>query len=258
MTRRVTSGCSTAPKRGSPTVGSPTSTSWSRPWTIRARVARGQASFIVGRRARRVSVDGPESSPNTASAQATPPRCFSTTSEIPGRSGLLGGRDGTARGPDSLRAREGKPILRRQAAMKTFEATRPAVAAQAVGIARAAYEVRARVREGTGSSSAGRSSMNQADRVHASPTWRPRSTRRGCWCGARRGWRKNEAAQPTAEGSMSKLKAGRVATCGPPSARCRFSAAAGYVDRPPRRAVPPRRQDLRHLRRHRADPTTSS
>src|SRR5437762_1497171 len=50
---------------------------------------------------------------------------------------LLGGKDKLdAR---LARAREGKPS-RTQAAMATFETTRPAVGAQAVGIARAAYE----------------------------------------------------------------------------------------------------------------------
>ena len=57
-------------------------------------------------------------------------------SRVPGRC-LLGGKE---RLDEKLaRAREGKRTGG-QAAMKTFEATRPAVGAQAVGIARAAYE----------------------------------------------------------------------------------------------------------------------
>ncbi len=56
---------------------------------------------------------------------------------VPGRC-LLGGKE---RLDERLaRAREGKSA-KSQAAMATFEATRPAVGAQAVGIARAAYEV---------------------------------------------------------------------------------------------------------------------
>ena len=56
---------------------------------------------------------------------------------VPGRC-LLGGRD---RLQERLaRAREGRSSGRSQAAMATFESTRPAVGAQAVGIARAAYE----------------------------------------------------------------------------------------------------------------------
>ena len=55
---------------------------------------------------------------------------------VPGRC-LLGGRD---RLEERLaRVREGK-AAHSQGAMQTFEATRPSVAAQAIGIARAAYE----------------------------------------------------------------------------------------------------------------------
>ena len=56
---------------------------------------------------------------------------------VPGRL-LLGGKE---RLDDRLaRAREGRPGQRQQAALSTFETTRPAVGAQAVGIARAAFE----------------------------------------------------------------------------------------------------------------------
>ncbi|HET7489223.1 MAG TPA: acyl-CoA dehydrogenase family protein [Acidimicrobiales bacterium] len=56
---------------------------------------------------------------------------------VPGRC-LLGGRE---RLEERLaRAREGRGSGRTQAAMATFEASRPAIGAQAVGIARAAYE----------------------------------------------------------------------------------------------------------------------
>jgi alkylation response protein AidB-like acyl-CoA dehydrogenase len=56
---------------------------------------------------------------------------------IPGRC-LLGGKDKL---DERLsRAREGKTGVRSQAAMATFEASRPGVGAQAIGIARAAYE----------------------------------------------------------------------------------------------------------------------
>src|SRR5207253_4392728 len=55
---------------------------------------------------------------------------------VPGRC-LLGGKDKLDE--RMARAREGKRT-RVQAAMATFETTRPAVGAQAVGIARAAYE----------------------------------------------------------------------------------------------------------------------
>ncbi len=56
---------------------------------------------------------------------------------VPGRL-LLGGKE---RLDDRLaRAREGRTGQRQQAALSTFETTRPAVGAQAVGIARAAFE----------------------------------------------------------------------------------------------------------------------
>ncbi|MGH9165485.1 MAG: acyl-CoA dehydrogenase family protein [Acidimicrobiales bacterium] len=60
-----------------------------------------------------------------------------TGCRVPGRC-LLGGRD---RLDERLaRGREGRSSGRSQAAMATFEASRPAVGAQALGIARAAYE----------------------------------------------------------------------------------------------------------------------
>ncbi len=56
---------------------------------------------------------------------------------VPGHC-LLGGKE---RLDEKLaRAREGRSSGRRQAAMATFEASRPSIGAQAVGIARAAYE----------------------------------------------------------------------------------------------------------------------
>ena len=63
---------------------------------------------------------------------------------IPG-SMLLGGKEKLDE--RIARVREGKPG-NAQAAMQTFEATRPSVGAQALGIARAAYEIFARVRQG--------------------------------------------------------------------------------------------------------------
>ena len=56
---------------------------------------------------------------------------------VPGRC-LLGGKDKLEE--KLARAREGRSSGRSQAAMATFEASRPAVGAQALGIARAAYE----------------------------------------------------------------------------------------------------------------------
>ena len=96
-----------------------------------------------------------------------------------------------------------------QAAMQTFEATRPAVAAQAIGVARAAYEYAleyAKEREAFGRPiimNQGISFMlaDMAVEIDAARwlTWR------AAWLGTHQGFK-------NAEGSMAKLKAGRVAT----------------------------------------------
>jgi acyl-CoA dehydrogenase len=96
--------------------------------------ARGQASFVV-----------PEGTPGIRQGQKFKKHGIraSHTAEVvledcrvPGRC-LLGGKDKLDE--RLARAREGKKA-NVQAAMATFEATRPSVGAQAVGIARAAYE----------------------------------------------------------------------------------------------------------------------
>ncbi|MCL4413336.1 MAG: acyl-CoA dehydrogenase family protein [Actinobacteria bacterium] len=96
--------------------------------------ARGQASFVV-----------PEGTPGVTMGQKFKKMGIraSHTAEVifddcrvPGRC-LLGGKEKLD--AKLARAREGQRSSG-QAAMKTFEATRPAVGAQAVGIARAAYE----------------------------------------------------------------------------------------------------------------------
>ena len=93
--------------------------------------------------------------------------------------------------------------------MQTFEATRPAVAAQAIGVARAAYEYAleyAKEREAFGRPiimNQGISFMlaDMATEIDAARmlTWR------AAWLGTHQGFK-------NAEGSMAKLKAGRVAT----------------------------------------------
>ncbi len=105
------------------------------------------------------------------------------------------------------RVREGKPNDR-QAAMQTFESTRPTVAAQAVGIARAAYEYSleyAKDRVAFGKPII----MNQsiafmladvATEIDAARLL----TYRAAWLGKQKKF-------VNAEGSMAKLKAGRVA-----------------------------------------------
>jgi alkylation response protein AidB-like acyl-CoA dehydrogenase len=97
---------------------------------------RGQASFVV-----------PPDTPGLAQGQkfkkhgiraSHTAEVVLTDCRIPGRC-LLGGRERLDQ--RLARAREAAGRSRSQAAMATFEASRPSVGAQAVGIARAAYEV---------------------------------------------------------------------------------------------------------------------
>ena len=120
---------------------------------------------------------------------------------------LLGGKDKLDE--RVARAREGNSSGRGQAAMQTFEATRPSVGAQAHGIARAAYEYAldyAREREQFGR----KIIENQAIAFALADmkleidaarllVWR------ASWMG------RSGIAFENAEGSMSKLKAGEVA-----------------------------------------------
>ena len=95
-----------------------------------------------------------------------------------------------------------------QAAMQTFEATRPAVAAQAIGVARAAYEYSleyAKERYAFGRPIIKNQSIafmlaDIATEIDA--------TRMLAW---RAAWLGKQGKFENAEGSMAKLKAGRVA-----------------------------------------------
>jgi acyl-CoA dehydrogenase len=97
---------------------------------------RGQASFIVPP-GTKGSVQGQKYKKHGIKASATPPRSCSTTCACPARC-LLGGKEKLD--AKLARAREAGPSGEKQPAMATFEATRPTVGAQALGIARAAYE----------------------------------------------------------------------------------------------------------------------
>lgn len=105
------------------------------------------------------------------------------------------------------RIREGKPG-NSQAAMQTFEATRPSVGAQAIGIARAAYEYAlqyAKEREQFGRPII----KNQAIAfMLADMATEIDAARSLVW---RAGWLGRNNKFKNAEGSMAKLKAGRVA-----------------------------------------------
>jgi len=180
--------------------------------------ARGQASFVVGpeHKGRGLS-QGQKFRKHGIRASHT---CEVVLSDlrIPGDQ-LLGGKDrlderlarareraaATARGqtPTSSRTRGG------QAAMATFEASRPSVGAQAVGIARAAYEYAldyARTREQFGRPIIANQAIafmlaDMRTKVDAARllTWR------AAWMG------KNDIAFTAGEGSMSKLFAGETA-----------------------------------------------
>jgi alkylation response protein AidB-like acyl-CoA dehydrogenase len=124
---------------------------------------------------------------------------------VPGRC-LLGGKDKLDE--RLARVREGKPG-NAQAAMQTFEATRPTVGAQAIGIARAAYEYAldyAKERHAFGKPIMQHQGIafmlaDMATEIDAA--------RLLVWRGAMLG---KQRKFHNAEGSMAKLKAGRVAT----------------------------------------------
>jgi len=97
--------------------------------------SRGQASFVVGPATPGLS-QGRKFKKMGIRASHTAEVIFDEV-RVPG-SHLLGGKE---RLDERLaKAREGKAVGGGQAAMATFEASRPTVGAQAVGIARAAYE----------------------------------------------------------------------------------------------------------------------
>ena len=137
-TRPRTSGCSTAPRPGRPTAASPTSTSSSRSST---RSSAPRATPPSSSRRTPPASPRARSSRSTASAPRTPPRSSWRTSASPAHC-LLGGKEKLderlARARE--RAKAGGERVK-NAAMATFEASRPAVGAMAVGTARAAYEV---------------------------------------------------------------------------------------------------------------------
>ena len=97
--------------------------------------SRGQASFVIPKGTEGLS-QGQKFSKMGIRASHTAEVVLQDC-RVPGRN-LLGGQD---RLDERLaRTREGRTGQRSQAAMATFEASRPMVGAQAIGIARAAYE----------------------------------------------------------------------------------------------------------------------
>ena len=140
---------------------------------------------------------------------------------IPGRC-LLGGREKLEE--RLTRVREGKPG-NAQAAMQTFESTRPAVGAQAVGVARAAFEysrdyAKERVQFGRPII------LNQAIAfMLADMATEIEAARLLVW---RAAWLARTGGFVEAEGSKAKLKAGRVAVWATERAM-QILGGAGYV-----------------------------
>jgi alkylation response protein AidB-like acyl-CoA dehydrogenase len=164
--------------------------------------SRGHASFIVPPGTKGLS-QGQKFSKHGIRASHTAEVILEDV-RIPARL-VLGGKEKLDE--RIAKVREGKPA-NAQAAMQTFEATRPSVAAQAIGIARAAYEYSleyAKNREQFGRPIIKNQSIafmlaDMATEIDAARmlVWR------AAWLGKQRRFQH-------AEGSMAKLKAGRVA-----------------------------------------------
>jgi len=165
--------------------------------------SRGQASFIVPPGTKGLS-QGQKYKKHGIRASHTAEVVLEDV-RVPGRC-LLGGKEKLD--AKLARAREMGRTGEKQPAMSTFEATRPAVAAMAVGIARAAYEYAldyAKERKAFGKPIIMNQSIafmlaDMATEIDASRLL----IHRAAWL-ARNGGYKN------AEGSMSKLKAARTA-----------------------------------------------
>jgi acyl-CoA dehydrogenase len=165
--------------------------------------ARGQASFIIPPGTKGL-VQGTKVKKHGLRASHTAD-VFLDDVRIPARL-VLGGKEKLDE--RLARAREGASA-KRQAAMQTFEATRPAVGAQAIGIARAAYEYALQYAKDR--HQFGRAIIENQAVAFALADMRMEIDAarllvwRASWMG--RTGRRFEAA----EGSMSKLKAGEVA-----------------------------------------------
>ena len=165
--------------------------------------SRGHASFVIGPNTPGLS-QGQKFKKHGIRASHTAEVILEDV-KIPG-SQLLGGKEKLDE--RLARVREGKPG-NSNAAMQTFEATRPAVGAQAIGVARAAYEyaleyAKERVQFGRPiiqNQSIAFMLADMATEIDASRAlvWR------AAWLGKQRKFK-------NAEGSMAKLKAGRTAT----------------------------------------------
>jgi acyl-CoA dehydrogenase len=165
--------------------------------------SRGQAAFIM--RADTAGIAAPQKLKKHGLRASNTADIFFDDVHVPGTA-LLGGKDKLDE--KLARAREGQKAGG-QAAMATFERTRPTVAAMAIGVARAAYEyaldyAKGRVVFGRPIIENQSISFLLADIATEIDAARL-LTRRAAWMGA------TGERFTAAEGSMSKLKAGRVA-----------------------------------------------
>jgi acyl-CoA dehydrogenase len=166
--------------------------------------SRGQATFIVPPGTRGLS-QGQKFRKHGIRASHTA-EVVLDDARVPGRC-VVGGKE---RLDERLaRVREGGAGSRQQAALRTFEATRPSVAAMAVGVARAAYEYardysRTRIQFGRPIGQTEGVAFMLAD-MAASVDAARLLTWRAAWMA------RNRKPFVQAEGSMSKLVAGETA-----------------------------------------------
>jgi acyl-CoA dehydrogenase len=165
--------------------------------------SRGQASFVVPEGTAGIS-QGQKYLKHGIKASHTAEVVLDDC-RVPGRM-LLGGKDKLD--AKLAKAKEGQKTGEKQPAMATFEATRPAVAAMAVGIARAGYEVAldyAKERTAFGKPIIANQAINF---MLADMATEIDAARLLVW---RAAWLARNGGYTNAEGSMCKLKAGRTA-----------------------------------------------
>ncbi|OLE22850.1 MAG: acyl-CoA dehydrogenase [Actinobacteria bacterium 13_1_20CM_3_71_11] len=183
--------------------------------------SRGQAAFVVPPGTAGLA-GGPKLKKLGLRASHTAD-VFLDEVRVPGRC-LLGGKE--ALDERLARARSGDAGARGQAAMRTFELTRPTVGAQALGIARAAYEYALAYAQG-------RVQFGKPIVEHQAVAFALADMRteidaarllvwRAAWMG------RNNRPFTAAEGSMSKLKAGEVAVAVTEKA-VQILGGAGYL-----------------------------
>jgi alkylation response protein AidB-like acyl-CoA dehydrogenase len=165
--------------------------------------SRGQASFIVPKGTKGIA-QGQKYKKHGIRASHTAEVVLDDC-RVPGRM-LLGGKEKLD--AKIAKARDKQHTGEKQPAMATFEATRPAVAAQAIGIARAAYEealayAKDRVAFGKPIIQNQAIAFMLADMITEID-----AARLLVW---RAAWLARNGGYTNAEGSQSKLKAGRVA-----------------------------------------------